>query len=387
MNIATRTLEIPGPHGEPMHPFQILFVRQSITVIITTIYALWSKSVPEFPLGPPGKVRLLLMSRGAFGFLGVFGIYFSLRYLTISESTILTFLGPVGACYAFSLLLPGETFNGQQQIASFISLLGVVFIARPLSLFGDQTSETQSPNTMPENEPATSQHLQAIAIAMVGVIGGIGALTSIRAIGTRAHALISVNYFGAWCTFLSLIALIAIPGVDFRIPANLIEWGYLSILGFAGFFMQLLLTKGMAYGGRSNVEDKSNDLEMQTTGLKVMKPTKQIKGSGAKATSMLYTQMLFALISDKVMFGLTPDLWSWIGSGLILFGAIWVAAEGGRIRSGDKVDIDPSETATKGVVQHEEQVALLAGDDEAEHVESASSSGGHIGTELGRRPE
>lgn len=400
MNIATRLLETEGPHGAPMHPFQILFARQSITVLITTCYALYTKSVPYFPLGPPGKVRLLLVSRGLFGFLGVFGLYFSLLYLPISEATILTFLAPIGSCYAFSVLIPGETFSKQQQIAGFVSLAGVVFIARPFSFFG--AHENRANDSMSSGnatmiatgqegspQPTSAQHLQAVGIAMIGVVGAIGAMTSIRSIGNRAHALLSVNYFSAWCTFVSLAALILLPSVSFRMPANALEWGLLLMLGSAGFIMQLLLTQGMAYGSASINETRSpldmqNDLEMQartaepqTSALaavsaeairvKINKPTAkpQIKGSGAKATSMLYTQMLFALISDRVVFGITPGIWSWVGSGLILFGAIWVATDGGkftvRSTSSDRVAETEAVSSSAQKIGSEEQVGLLAG--------------------------
>lgn len=416
MNIATRLLETPGSHGEPMHPFQILFVRQFITVLITTSYALWSKSVPHFPLGPPGIVRLLLVTRGLFGFLGVFGLYFSLLYLPISEATILTFLAPIGSCYAFSLLIPGETFSKQQQIAGFVSLVGVILIARPLSLF---SGEVQSPlpnaevsphsnGTRPYPEidgppqPTSSQHLQAVGIAMIGVIGAIGAMTSIRSIGTRAHALLSVNYFSAWCAFVSLIALLAVPGVTFRLPGNMMEWGLLSILGFCGFIMQLLLTKGMAYGGPASsereVSSAEHDLEMQTRAIEpqasaavvsnnvaatprhASSQPKAIKGSGAKATSMLYTQMLFALTADKIVFDVTLTAWSWVGSGLILFGAIWVAAEGGR-KTPSPVGTAPSDEREASLPKdatgsNTEEVGLLADvDDDADVREEPRSDG------------
>lgn len=395
MNIATRLLETPGSHGEPMHPFQILFVRQSVTVLITTTYALWSRSVPHFPLGPPGTVRLLLVARGLFGFVGVFGLYYSLLYLPISEATILTFVGPIGSCYAFSLLIPGETFSKQQQIAGFVSLAGVILIAQPVSLFtGSGNRSMPDPDIpLPSNttmstpeldgppEPTSSQHLQAVGIAMLGVVGGIGALTSIRSIGTRAHALISVNYFSAWCTFVSLLALIVLPSVKFRLPGNVMEWGLLSVLGCCGFIMQLLLTQGMAYGGPASSEKQvqaaADDLEMQTRNVDpqasvIVTDTSQqkqaaapIKGSGAKATSMLYTQMLFALIADKIVFDVTPGAWSWAGSGLILFGAIWVAADGGRksspVNLADTVSgRDQEFLPRKGAgLGHEEEVGLL----------------------------
>ena len=414
MNISTRLLETPGSHGEPMHPFQILFTRQSITVLITTSYALWSKSVPHFPWGPPGIVRLLLVTRGLFGFLGVFGLYFSLLYLPISEATILTFLAPIGSCYAFSLLIPGETFSKQQQYAGFVSLVGVIFIARPVSLFSGGTGASpldlevglpSNTTTMPEiegpSQPTSSQHLQAVGIAMIGVVGAIGAMTSIRSIGTRAHALLSVNYFSAWCTFVSLIALIFIPSVKFRLPGNLVEWGLLSILGFCGFVMQLLLTKGMAYGGPSSsakeMSAAEHDVEMQTRTVDPQasasvargsmgggarhksSEAKSIKGSGAKATSMLYTQMLFALIADRIVFDVTPGVWSWVGSGLILFGAIWVAADGGRRPSTDPVASTTS--LEQGAVpqktedrSHREDIGLLTDVDDNSDVRDDSSS-------------
>ena len=97
MNISTRILEHPGPHGPAMHPFQILFVRQSITASVCTIWGLSSSTIPDFPFGPsrPKSIRWLLISRGLAGFLGVFGMYFSLLYLPLAEATVLTFLAPV----------------------------------------------------------------------------------------------------------------------------------------------------------------------------------------------------------------------------------------------------------------------------------------------------
>lgn len=64
--------------------------------------------------------------------------------------------------------------------------------------------------------------------------------------------------------------------------------------------MQFLLTKGLATGGR---------------------------GEGGRATYMLYTNILFALAFDRLVFGLTPGWWSLGGSGLILGSAIFIAMQ------------------------------------------------------------
>ncbi|KAK5064690.1 hypothetical protein LTR84_000524 [Exophiala bonariae] len=375
MNVSTRLLETPGPHGAAMHPFQIIFTRQSITTLLCTTYGIYTKAVPHFPLGPP-DARWLLVLRGLFGFFGVFGLYFSLLYLPLSEATVLTFLAPILSCYICSFIIPGQTFSKQQQIAGFVSLVGVLFIAQPASLISSPTSNpdsvpspthnsnsntsASSNSTSPSHaagpqDPTTDQHLLAIGIAMLGVFGATGALTLIRAIGTRAHAFISINYFSAWCTIVSLAALLIFPDVNFRFPANLTEWGLLLSLGVCGFVMQFLLTAGLAYGGptaeshakygfntrphqRRQSGHKPRDVESNDASerrwshdLETPPPppppnSPKTSSSGTRATSMVYTQMLFALAGDKFVFGVSPGMMSWIGSVLILAGAIWVAS-------------------------------------------------------------
>ena len=373
MNLSTRLLEHPGPHGEGMHPFQILFARQSITSLTCTIWALSTKRIPDFPLGPKSTtVRMLLLTRGLCGFLGVFGMYFSLLYLPLSEATVLTFLAPILTCYLCSWVMPGESFSRQQQFAGLVSLVGVVFIARPISFFASSNSQGRgdgsqaaSNSTLPETAPtdATSpptpqQHLIATAISLLGVIGGTGAMTSIRAIGNRAHPFLSINYFSVFCTLMSLVCLLVFKDVKFRLPGNWTEWGLLGSLGACGFVMQWLLTRGLSYGsgspakevgggksrvggeGKGGADEMQEDVELgehhggagNNTSPKGKRKSyaegkeAPIKGSGTRATSMVYTQMLFALAGDKLVFGVTPGTMSWIGSGLILAGAIWVAS-------------------------------------------------------------
>ena len=69
MNVTTRILEIEGNKGEGLHPFQILFARMSITVVLASAW-MWYKKTPHFPLGKP-EVRWLLAARGFGGFFGM----------------------------------------------------------------------------------------------------------------------------------------------------------------------------------------------------------------------------------------------------------------------------------------------------------------------------
>lgn len=313
MNVTTRMLEVEGNNGKGYHPFQILFARMTLTVLCASLY-MWYKKTEHFPFGMK-EVRPLLIARGLTGFFGVFGMYYSLLYLPLADATVITFLAPSLACWACSYFI-NEPFTRMEQIAAYVSLFGVVLIARPVSLFTalSHSNEPVPPasadsDMVPSNmtTPASdrlavdydsvtpTQRAMAVGIAMIGVLGATGAYTTIRWIGKRAHPLISVNYFAIWCTIVSIVAMATMPGVGFLLPNSLKDWCYLIFLGICGFVTQFLLAAGLQY-------EKSS-----------------------RATNMLYTQMLFALAFDKLVWGTTPGTLSIIGSSLILGSAIYVA--------------------------------------------------------------
>lgn len=134
------------------------------------------------------------------------------------------------------------------------------------------------------------------------------AYTTIRWIGKRAHPLISMTYFAGWCMIVSVVAIATVPGVDFRLPSNLQEWGYLVLLGLSGFTMQFCLTAGLAH-------EKSS-----------------------RATNMIYTQILFALACDKLIFNTTPGGWSIVGSSLVLGSALYIAVHREKEKEASSVE-------------------------------------------------
>ncbi|KAJ6089404.1 hypothetical protein N7467_004620 [Penicillium canescens] len=318
MNVMTQILEIHSA----MHPFQVLFARMSITALASYIYMYYA-SVPN-PIGTR-PVRPLLLLRAASGFMGVYGLYYSVQYLPLSEATVITFLAPIMTCYACSLLIPGETFSRRQQFAALVSLGGVVLIARPfgkrekvdsvttaVSVWAMGLSASNGGGEETPDDADAYHHVLATVVAFVGVIGAAGAYTSIRMIGKRAHPLVSVTYFSTVTTVVSFLAMAFVPAVPFRLPSTVVEWSLLTGLGVCGFLLQFLLTAGLSYVPPASV-----------SGGKVV-------GQGSKATSMVYMQMLFALFYDKVVWGVTLSGVSWIGSGLILICAVYVAVEGGK---------------------------------------------------------
>ncbi|TVY86665.1 putative membrane protein, partial [Lachnellula willkommii] len=266
--------------GNGMHPFQVIVARMGMTFILSSLY-MWFTSVPDFPFGNP-KVRGWLILRACFGFGGLFCLYYSVHYLPLAEATVFRFLVPIITAWACSLFL-GQRFRRAEFLAVTIALIGVIFIAHPAFIFGDvagdDTIDADSDTAGRVDAVSPAQRLLAIAVSLLGVIGASGAYTTIRVIGNRAHALMSVNYFAMLGTAGSTLALLVIPGIGFSMPRGAREWVLLGLLGVLGFVLQFLLTAGLQM-------DRSS-----------------------KATSMLYTQIVFALGFDWAIWGVLPGAW------------------------------------------------------------------------------
>ncbi|KAI1204377.1 uncharacterized protein F4807DRAFT_465732 [Annulohypoxylon truncatum] len=304
MAMATRLLETG--FEKKFHALQIIFVRMFATAALGSLY-MWYKNVPDFPLGRR-EIRGLLVLRGLAGFTGLFCLYYSLSYLDIADSTVITFLVPTTTAIVCFIVLR-EPYTVKEAIAGFIAFAGVLFIARPAFLFPqhdeDKPQDDSSklfivgqPKGMVPEMPATpAQRSFAVILAVIGTFGAASAYSIIRLIGKRAHSLISVNYFAILATVVSFLVIMVVPDLHFEIPENAVQWSLLISIGIAGFLLQFLLTEGLQ------------------------------REKAGRATNLIYTQMVFALIIERVVWGTTPPIESLFGSALIIGSAIWVSLQ------------------------------------------------------------
>ncbi|KAF8906965.1 EamA-like transporter family-domain-containing protein [Gymnopilus junonius] len=295
MNVAVKVLNGIDP---PVPTLELVAVRMIITYICCMVYML-ATGVPDPVLGPK-EVRGLLVVRGFIGFFGLFGVYYSLQYLSLSDATVLTFLAPMCTAMAGAVLL-GETFTRRQAFAGIVSLVGVVLIARPAALFGsssyvppaDGVEGVTVPNSgMEKGTPR--DRLIAVGVALIGVLGATGAYISIRAIGKRAHPLHSMTFFSAYCVIISSGAII-INKTQIVVPTQLDWLALLIMIGIFGFGAQTLLTMG---------------LQRETAG---------------RGTMAVYTQIVFASILERIFFRTVPTALSVTGTLLIICSALYVA--------------------------------------------------------------
>lgn len=286
MVVATKLLETDPEFEEPIHPFQILFVRMIITFIGCFTYLKYYRKESE--IFGPREIRWLLVLRGV-GFVGVFSMYYSLMYLTVSDAVVITFLVPsVTGFLAWAILR--ETWTLIEAGGGIVSLLGVLLIARPSFIFGgrsslgDENLETSDPE----------ERVIATSVALCGVLGASGVYIVIRFIGKKVHSLVTVEYFAALCVLISLGGIIVVPGLSFRVPHTSRQWFLFFALGISGFFMQFLLTEGIQ------------------------------REKASRASAMLYTQMIYAIFWEVLVWHHLPNIWSWLGIIIILGSAFTV---------------------------------------------------------------
>ncbi|OWB54953.1 hypothetical protein B5S28_g815 [[Candida] boidinii] len=321
MIVCCKFLFMDTDFEKPLHPLHILFVRMVVTYIFCLIY-MWYFKIENYPWGPR-RYRLYLIGRGLGGFLGVFGQYYALIYLTVSDVTVLTFLSPtVTAIMAWWFLK--ERYTKIEAIGGIVSFIGVILIARPYFIFGAPIPEKPASSSVVEAvTEGAAKVLKAAANAMgsssssssndrsvettnpmLRLLGSASALSSvfgtgvamccIRKVGFNAHPLISVTYFSFITLLISFFGILLVPGLQFEIPTTYKQWILLSIIGFTGFFMQFLLTAGMQ------------------------------REKAARAIAMCYTQMVYAIFWDFLFWDHLPNPLSLLGSTIIIGAALCI---------------------------------------------------------------
>jgi drug/metabolite transporter (DMT)-like permease len=119
-------------------------------------------------------------------------------------------------------------------------------------------------------------------------------VTTIRAIGKRAHPLHSVSFFSIWCCIVSTVGMIVLR-VPVVIPERPLFLVLLLVIGVFGFVTQVTLTMGLQ------------------------------RESASRGALGLYPQILFAAVAERWIFHAIPSYLSIIGIVIILTCALYVA--------------------------------------------------------------
>lgn len=233
--------------------------------IITLALSWWS--LDKLGISPWGTQRRLLLVRGTLGSIALMCFFYSILHLPLGEATLIQNMNPVFATLLAALLLK-EHLRAPEVICLVTSLLGVVFIAQPPALFGASASPTS---------------LRDIGIALMGALASGSAYTLVRKMRTSEHPLVVVFYLPLLSVPISLPFAVA----EWVWP-NAIEWALLIAIGITTQLAQVNMTRG---------------LQLERT---------------ARATTVGYLQVAFAVLWGAAILGEIPDVWTLVGATTII---------------------------------------------------------------------
>ena len=249
-------------HAVPV--LEIVAVRALISLLLSYIDARRKK------ISVWGNNKPLLVARGAVGAMALICAYYAIATLPLAEATILQYLHPLFTAI-LALLFLKEAIRRATLACIFLSMAGLMIMVKPNLLFGSQV----------ELPPVS------VLAALLGALGSAIAYVIVRRLSASEDSAVIIFYFPLLALPLSLI----LPGENFIMPGAEV----LVLLLLTGIFTQIGqvgLTKAM-----------------QTE-------------SAGRATAYSYVQVIFSIILGWIFFSEMPALWTWIGGGLIMTGAL-----------------------------------------------------------------
>ena len=255
--------------GQRVPSQQIVLIRTVFTLVFSYLALRWARITLW------GNDRLWLFLRGLAGFGALCCVYYAVTHLPLAEATVIQYTNPVFTALLAALFLR-ERLGLWEVGGTFLSLSGVVLIARPAFLFGSA---------------APGLDLLAVGVALFGAfLSGI-AYVIVRKLRATEHPLVVVFYF----PFVSLFGALptALPSAIWPTPA---EWLMMIVgVSLTAQVAQVFMTRG---------------LHLERAG---------------RATAFSYLQIVFAACWGFLFFGEVPDAWSIGGAVLVVGGTLLTA--------------------------------------------------------------
>jgi drug/metabolite transporter (DMT)-like permease len=179
---------------------------------------------------PEGK-RKLLSLRCAVGAAGLWLSFYAFQNMDLGDSTVIIFSTPIFVAI-FSRIFLGEKCGLFNIITISITVLGIIFVAKPPSLFSEnEVDETKSTTTY-------KNYFLALIAALFSAIFTANAMIIIRMLRDLHHSVVICN-FGIFASGLTFILLIITGGWCLPRCENRLLVVALSIFSFLG---QIFLT-------------------------------------------------------------------------------------------------------------------------------------------------
>eukprot|EP00607_Mallomonas_marina_P008575 CAMPEP_0182418860 /NCGR_PEP_ID=MMETSP1167-20130531/3240_1 /TAXON_ID=2988 /ORGANISM="Mallomonas Sp, Strain CCMP3275" /LENGTH=388 /DNA_ID=CAMNT_0024593307 /DNA_START=78 /DNA_END=1244 /DNA_ORIENTATION=- len=190
-------------------------------------------------LGDSLWMKLVLFTRSVCGFIGIVFAFLAVNRLPLGDAMVIMMLSPLFSSIAAVFVL-GEPFRTSERVASLVSLIGVILVAKPTVLFGNRDSSDAHPSHF------LNLDLLGVLYALACAFSGCGVFISLRLLGTSAKmpwptvALVQ-SVFSVVMTGPAMY----ITGQTFRTHFSTDQCLWMMCASVIGACSQLCLTYGM----------------------------------------------------------------------------------------------------------------------------------------------
>ena len=260
--LMTTCVKLVATQGIPL--LEIVAARSLVSLLLSYF------DVRRKGLSVWGTHRTLLVARGVVGAFALICVYYVVTVLPLAEATLLQYMHPVFTAL-LALLLLKERVHPSTIACILLSISGLVVMVQP-GVFEDTSAAL----------PWVS-----VSIALMGAFGSAVAYVLVRRLSQLEDASVIIFYF----PLIALPVSVFLLGDQFVTP-NAESLLLLLLVGIFTQIGQLGLTHAMRHE------------------------------NAGKAAAYSYVQVIFAVVLGWAVFGEIPELWTWIGGGLIISGAL-----------------------------------------------------------------
>jgi drug/metabolite transporter (DMT)-like permease len=218
--------------------------------------------------------------RSTLGLISMMLQFSALALMPLAEATAISFTAPLFAVIGAALVV-GETVRLRRWIAIVVGFIGVAVILRP-----------------------GAGAMQGAALLMLAGSTSVGiGFVCVKLLSRTESPNAMVLFMGLFMAPVSLI-----PALFVWQWPSLIGWGYLVGVGACATLGHLCFNRAFA---------------------------------AADASAVLpydYTRLLFVAVIAFVLFGEMPDLWTWVGAGIIVAANIYIAQREAALARRDRSD-------------------------------------------------
>ena len=250
--------------GGEMHPIQAAFIRYAFGIVLVVPVIL---RVGLYEL-LSARIRLHA-SRGLVHGIGVMLWFYAMSRLPIAEVTALGFTTPIFTT-AGAMLILGERVKNYRVAGILLGFIGAMIVLRPGLRIID---------------------FGAVAMLFAAPLFACSLLLAKVATKTESSSVI-VALLSVFCT----LTLLPLALVYWRTP-TMEEWSLLFLTAIFATLGHYFLTRAF-----------------QSAELSALQP-------------FAFLQLVWATLLGLVVFSEQPDLWLWLGAGLIVFSATWIGRQ------------------------------------------------------------